>query len=821
MANQYERGANGRGSVQTNATRGTHSKRAIFRRTVFLMVVCGLLMFIPLGWKLWSIAIVHHEEYQKMASDQQTLDITVAAYRGNIYDRNGNVLAMSATVYDLILSPRDLIQGISKSDYQTEDGELDETAYQAAIQARRNLIADEVSSVLGLEREDILARLEKTNSAYEVIKKNIEGEQADQLLAFSVEQKLGYAMQMVPSTKRYYPYSSLAVHALGFVNANGGAYGIEAMYNSLLEGTVGRVVTTKMASGAEMYSSYSTYVDAQNGYDITLTIDATIQSYLEKAIEEGIQDYDVQNGAFAIAMNPKTGAILGIASSPDYDPNNYSEVIDYGLLQQIEEDVQTNYQQLKAANDLLPAGSEEKLTDEELMSKAKSQALSSAQYTQWWSKAINDTYEPGSTFKAIVLASALEEGVVSESDTFYCSGSTVVADWTIRCAKRIGHGSETLAEAVQNSCNPAFIEIGQRLGIEKFYEYFQAFGLTEASGVDLPGEEAGSNWGANMSIVDLAVASFGQRFTVSPIRMLSSFAATINGGYLMQPYIVQSVTDQNGNVIQSTEPTVVRQVISEETSRKVAAILETVVNTSTGSGRFAYQAGYRIGGKTGSSETGDDTRTIVSFIGFAPADDPEVIVLLAFDKPQQSAPGSNYSTTGVYISGGNMSAKTAGPMLANILDYLGVEKQLSAEESAAVDVTTPQVTGQTVSDAASALSDKNLKYRTVGSGDTVTSQIPVAGASVPGGSTVVLYLGDAVPEESAAVPNVIGLTYEAAKNRLENAGFFMRSYGVSVYYSNSTTAEKQSIAAGETAAIGTVIDVGFYDTIEDGPVKVD
>ena len=821
MANQYERGTNGRGSVQTNATRGTHSKRAIFRRTVFLMVVCGLLMFIPLGWKLWSIAIVHHEEYQKMASDQQTLDITVAAYRGNIYDRNGNVLAMSATVYDLILSPRDLIQGISKSDYQTEDGELDETAYQAAIQARRSLIADEVSSVLGLEREDILARLEKTNSAYEVIKKNIEGEQADQLLAFSVEQKLGYAMQMVPSTKRYYPYSSLAAQALGFVNANGGAYGIEAKYNDLLEGTVGRVVTTKMASGAEMYNSYSSYVDAQNGYDITLTIDTTIQSYLEKAIEEGIQDYDVQNGAFAIAMNPKTGAILGIASSPDYDPNNYSEVIDYGLLQQVEEDIQTNYQQLKAANDLLPAGSEEKLTDEELMSKAKSQALSSAQYAQWWSKAVNDTYEPGSTFKAIVLASALEEGVVSESDTFYCNGAAVVADWTIRCAKRTGHGSENLAEAVQNSCNPAFIEIGQRLGIEKFYEYFQAFGLTETSGVDLPGEVAGSNWGADMGIVDLAVASFGQRFTVSPVRMISSFAAVINGGYLMQPYIVQSVTDQNGNVIQSTEPTVVRQVISEETSRRATAILETVVSAPKGSGRFAYQAGYRIGGKTGSSETGDDTRTIVSFIGFAPADDPEVIILLAFDKPQQSAPGSNYSTTGVYISGGNMSAKTAGPMLANILDYLGVEKQLSAEESAAVDVTTPRVTGQTVSDAASALSDKNLKYRTVGSGDAVTAQIPVAGASVPGGSTVVLYLGDAVPEESAAVPNVIGLTYEAAKNRLENAGFFMRSYGVSVYYSNSTTAEKQSIAAGETAAIGTVIDVGFYDTIEDGPVKVD
>lgn len=821
MASKYERGANGRGSVPSAATRGTHSKRAIFRRTVFLMVVCGVLMFIPLGWKLWNIAIVHHEEYQNMATRQQTLDYEVAASRGNIYDRNGNVMAMSSTVYQLIVSPVDLEKSVPTKD---GDGEpLDSEVRQAMLEAKRDQLAKDIAQLVpGLDVEWLEGQVRKVGSYYQVLKSNIEEEDAKTIRAYITENKAAAFLYLNPGTKRYYPYSGLAAQALGFVNANGGAYGIEAMYNDLLEGTVGRVVTSRRGgSGGEVYNPFATYVDAVQGYDVTLTLDATIQSYLEKAIEEGIKDYDVQNGAFAIAMNPKTGAILGIASSPDFDPNNYSQVTDDLLLKQIEEDIQTNYQKLKAANDQLPVGSEEKLTDEELMDKAKSQAYSSARDSQWWSKAVNDTYEPGSTFKAIVLASALEEGVVTESDSFYCNGAAHVAGETIRCSKRTGHGAEDLAGAVQNSCNPAFIEIGQRLGVEKFYEYFQAFGMTETSGVDLPGEVEGLNWGPNMSIVDLAVASFGQRFTISPIRMISSFAAVVNGGYLMEPYIVQSVTDQNGNVIQNTEPTVVRQVISEETSRRAAAILETVVNAPKGSGRFAYQAGYRIGGKTGSSETGDSTRTIVSFIGFAPADDPEVIVLLAFDKPQQSAPGSNYSTTGVYISGGNMSAVKAGPMLANILDYLGVEKEYTAEESAAVDVSTPRVTGETVAKAAETLAGKNLKYRTVGEGDTVKAQVPAAGSSIPGGSTVVLYLGDTAPEETGTVPDVTGLTYEAAKSRLENAGFFMRASGVSVYYGNTTTANSQSVAGGETAAIGTVINVGFFNVVEDGPAGIE
>ena len=813
MTDRYDRQE--RRSAAPTQTRGSHSKRTIFRRTVFMMVVCGVLMFIPLGWKLWDIAIVHHDEYQLKASNQQTLDMSVSASRGNIYDRNGNVMAMSATVYNLILSPNDLVKSVPTED--EEGNELSDSLYDAAVSAKQEQVKRDLMALIpSLDEEKLDTQIHATKYSYREVKTNIEEEDAEAIREYISENKTSAYLYLIPSTKRYYPYSSLAAQALGFVNADGGAYGIEAKYNDLLEGTSGRVVTTKTGNGVEMFNTYSEYIDAQDGYDVTLTIDATIQSYLEKAIEEGIQDYAVQNGAFGIAMNPKTGEILAIASSPDFDPNNYSEITDEILNASIDTNAETIYQQLKANNT-------ENLTEEELRAQARGQAYNQAVMSQWRSKAVNDTYEPGSTFKAIVLSMALEEGLVSESDTFTCTGGVRVDGYSdiIRCSKRTGHGTQTLAQAVQNSCNPAFIAIGQRLGVERFYEYFQAFGYTEMTGVDLPSEAEGINWGENMTNVDLAVASFGQRFTTTPIQQITAFSAVINGGKLMQPYIVKSVTDQNGNVIQNTEPTLVRQVISEQTSRRATAILESVVSEPKGSGHNAYQAGYRIGGKTGSSETGDKSRIIVSFIGFAPADDPELVVLLAFDKPEQTYEGSNWSTTGVYISGGNMSAKTAGPMLADMLDYLGIEKEYTAEESAAVDVSTPTVTGMTVAQAEEALKEKNLSYRTMGSGDTVTSQVPSAGASVPGGSTVILYLGDTKPAETGTVPDVTGLSYEAAKTRLENAGFFMRAAGVSTYYTNSTTADSQSIAGGETAAIGTVIDVQFFNMVEDGAVGVD
>lgn len=798
-----DRGRTGKDRKQQES----RSKRLVFRRTVLLMALFGVGIFLPLIGQIWNIAVVEHDFYQRKAMDQQTRDVSVSAARGNIYDANGSVMAMSATVYNLILSPLDLLNSIDQDDY-TEDGVLDQAAYDRAVQEKRDMITDKVCDILGLDREATAERMTRTYSQYEVLKKNIETEQADELQAFITEQKLGYSLYLSPTTKRYYPFGSMAAQVLGFCNSEGGAYGLEARYDDVLEGTAGRVVTTKTGYGTEIYNSYSEYVDAKDGYNLNLTLDSTIQAYAEKTLEEGIKEFDVTAGGWCIVMNPKTGAIYAMASAPEYDPNEYGTVLD---------------ERLKAT---LDAAKQDMNTSQE----AYQQMLSNYQNKQWRSQAYMDTYEPGSTFKAVVLAAALEEGVVTENDTFYCPGYGMVSGWSspISCSKKApGHQSQTLTQAVQHSCNPAFMEIGSRLGIDKFYEYFKAFGLYGDTDLDLPGEANNGNdnlvWNKNsMTNVDLAVASFGQRFQVTPIQMITAFSATINGGYLMQPYVVDSISDSDGNVLQKTEPTVVRQVISQQTSQKVASILEKVVSDpKDGTGKNAYQAGYRIGGKTGTSETSVKGEVVVSFMAFAPADDPEVVVLLAYNTPARSAPGSNIGTTGTYISGGNMPAKKMGPLMGEILDYLGVEKQYTADETAIADVGVPNVKGVTQEQAKTALAKKNLTFRTVGEGEYVTAQIPASGSVIPGSSTVILYMGGQ-PEESGTIPDVTGLGYEAAKKKLEAAGFFMRASGASTYYGNASKVQNQSIAAGETAALGTVVDLKFSTPdVEDGYVYTD
>ena len=802
------------GRMEERQRRERTSKQLIFRRTVCLMIIFGVLSFIPLGWKLWDIAIVHHEEYQMRQINQSTRDVEVRSNRGTIRDTSGNVLAMSATVYNLILSPLDLVNSIDQRKFKNEDGVLDEAAYNAAIQARRDLITDKICSVLELDRESVTKRMERTNSQYEIVKKNIEGEQAEQLQAFIAENKLGYSLIMTPTTKRYYPFSSVASHVVGFVNDNGGAYGVEAAYEDVLEGTSGRVVTSKTGAGTEIYNSYSDYIDAVDGNDITLTIDASIQRMAEQTLAAGIEKYEVQNGGICVVMNPKTGAVLGMASAPNYDLNSYGTIHDPTLNAQAAAQTEREYQSLRGQG--LKDKEGKLLTDEQLRKQASNTAVGAALNKQWRSKVLNDTYEPGSTFKSVVLAAALEAGVISDRDHFFCPGFYVVNGRSIACSERRGHGDQTLAEAVQNSCNPAFMMIGQKLGAEKFYDYYEAFGLKEETGIDLPGEAKGQTWGRDFftsaeGYLSLATASFGQRFTVSPLQLLSAFSATINGGYLMQPYVLQSISDSQGTIIRQTEPTVVRQVVSEQTSRHAAEILESVV--SEGTGRNAYVAGYRIGGKTGTAEgeVGVYDEEIVSFVGFAPANDPQVIALLYFDTPKHASPRSKYGSTGYYISGGQMAAPLAGQLIANVLDYLGVERQYTQEEAAAADVSVPKVTGYDLDTAKAALKRKNLTCRTVGTGTTVTGQIPAVGATIPGNSTVILYMGEEAPVDQVIVPNLKGLTYDQAKKKLNELGLYLRASGVS-YYSAATKALDQSMGAGETVDRGTVVPVRFVDT---------
>ena len=748
------------------------ANRKIFGRTVILMMICGVVIFIPVLYKLWYWQIHRHEEISQRAVAQQTSEHAVTAERGTIFDTQGNTLAISSTAYDVILSPKAIkekqvavnAEAAKDSDYQAYDV-LD-------------LISTTLPTLLeGTTEEDIRAKCEDTSSQYQKVASKIDATTEENLRTFISENGLSSCIYLTDNSKRYYPYATLAAQVVGFTNANGGAYGIEAELNDELSGEEGLVVTAKNASGTDLKDFYQEYYDAENGENVYLTLDATIQQYCEETLADGIEKYDVRNGGFVIAMDCDTGGILGMASSPTYDLNQYSTVIDTVLQQEIE--------------------------DEEL---SESEALNE----MWRNKAINDSYEPGSTFKAIVLATGLEEGVISEQDTFNCSGSIKISDRTIRCSNRSGHGHQTLAAAVGNSCNPAFINIGQRIGAETFYQYLEKFGFQSSTGIDLPGEGSNVIWDFDgFGITELATASFGQRFTVTPISLITAINAVVNGGYLYTPHVVDHIESEDGEVTYRADTTPVRQVISEETSARCAEILEGVVTSYTG--KNAYMAGYRIGGKTGTSQTLVDDEYVVSFMGFAPADDPQIIVLMAFDSPKVAAPGSNICTTGYYISGGNMAAPMAGTLISQILDYQGFEKEYTSDDLSGATVTMPNVEGKNESEAAELLSERDLSYRKVGNGETVTGQIPAAGEGIPGGSEVLLYMGGEAPDSQVKVPDLTGMTVERAKAALEEKNLYMAVSGASGDYTSTTLAYNQSEEAGSEVERGTVVTVYFQD----------
>ena len=783
------------------------ANRTILVRTLILLAVFGVAVFIPLFVRLWQIQIRDYDRFQELAVEQQTGDSVVAAQRGVIYDRNGEVLAMSATVYNIQLSPKEILACQEAYADDVKNGkELDYP------EPTDEFIASNLAQILGLEEEDILKRLEKTYSMYEIIAQRVDEDTRNEVLAFTTENHIT-GIFTPPTTMRIYPKGSLAAQVIGWVNPNTentGAYGIEAQYESVLAGETGRIVTAKNADGTQMLYQYENYYDGMDGCDLELTLDSKIQSFCENILAKGIEQFEVQDGGFCIAMDPNTGEILAWANSPTFDPNDPWAVSDPVLLQYLADIESGEYTKEEAYQKALAEGA----TTEEARDTAISAAESEVLYKQWANRSISSTYEPGSTFKSIVLAAALEEGVVSESSTFYCSGVAQVDGWSgapIQCSDRDGHGTQTLAKAVANSCNPAFIAIGQALGAEKFYNYLEDFGFLEKTGIDVLGESNINPVSRDkFTNVDLAVASFGQRFQVTPLQLITAAAAVINGGHLMQPYVVSQVTDPDGNVVQHTEPTEVRQVISEQTSERCRTILEGVVNGGTG--HNAAVEGYRIGGKTGSSQTlyGSDY-TIVSFLGFAPADDPQVIILLAYNSPKPAAPGANTTAGGWYISGGNMAAPMAGELLEDILGYLGVEKTYTAS----ADVLVPNLVGLDLASATASLEKNGLSLRTVGDGAAVTGQIPAAGASIPGGSQVVLYMGEEVPTDQVTVPSVVGLTAAQAEEKLAAQGLYMRATGASDY-SSGVVAYEQSVAAGTSVDRGTTVEVRFSDSSASG-----
>lgn len=784
------------------------SNRSLFRRTIFLMATLGIGIFLPLIVQLYKLQIVEQEDWEKRAANQQTKSVSVPANRGTIYDREGRAMAMSATVYKLILSPMGVYGSVNKDNY-TKDGKLDETAYEKALYDLRKTIVDGIVELFGYDEERLWQRIERTNSGYEVLYFELEEEDAEKARQFISEKKLSAGLQLTPSSKRYYPYSSIGSHILGYMGQTEtsgdnkvGKAGIEAGYEDVLSGQLGKVVTSKNGWGMEMISGYEMYFDAQNGYDVTLTLDERVQAMLEQTLAEGIETYDVQNGAFGVAINPQTGAVLAMASSPDFDPNDWNALLSDDLRAQVE--------QVKT----------------EEGDEAADAAWKEAWDAQMRNRALSDAYEPGSVFKPITVSMALEEGIVSMDDHFYCGGGKTVGGRNIGCHKKSGHKDQDLTHVVMNSCNVGLMDIAERMGPDIMWKYFEDFGLFDYTGIDLAGEGHWQFWTEEAfkgpyGAQSVATSSFGQTFAITPLQMISAFAAVINGGHLLQPYLVQTVTDGDNNTVFYHETQEVRQVISESTSDKVRGILEQVV--AEGSGHNAYMSGYSIGGKTGTSEnivkkaldpTNDDV--MCSFMGFAPVENPQVLVLVVYDTPKRSAPGSNYTASGSYISGGNIAAPMAGALIANILDYMGIEKQYSADELAGADTMMPRVVGQELTVAKGALQGQGFECRTVGTGSIVTGQVPAAGAYIPGGSNVVLYLGDEAPEEQVATPDLAGMSPTAAKVKLEEQGLFMRATGVVDYTDPTVVMAAQSVDAGTMVSPGTVVEVRFVTNVEYG-----
>lgn len=740
------------GEINRKSEKVRRANRIIQNRTMILMAVLGVLVFLILVIKLFSLQILRHDELEAKALDQQTRSTEVAATRGTIYDRNGNIMAISATAETVFLSPLEMDRALSDKDNP--------------VAWTKDSVAQKLSEILEINKEGILKKMERTDSQYEVLKLRVEEDVADQIRTFINDEGV-VGVYMVTDAKRYYPYATLASQIIGFVGTdNYGLYGLEARYNDVLDGETGLVVSTKDPTGSDMLYGYEQYYKAQNGSDIVLTLDATVQYYVEKALGEMVTSTEAQ-GATGIVMDVETGAVLAMASSPTYDLNDPSAVYESRLASLVK-DGQLN--------------------------------LADAQLRQWRNRAINDTYEPGSTFKVLTLAAALEEGVIDENTTFDCTGSIHVLDATIHCSNRAGHGHQTLEQTAGNSCNPAFITYGLRLGTEKFYRYMKDFGLVNGSGIDLEGEALGIFAPQETaSELDLACYAFGQNFNTTPVALISAQAACINGGYLHTPYVVERVVDSEGNVLSSHDSTPVRQVVSEETSALVRQCLEYVV--SSGTGRNGQVHGYRIGGKTGTADKGNTGEVVLSFMCFAPADDPKYIMLLTLDSP-----------TGEGRGGGGTVAPYASRIMGEILPYLGVEPSYSAEELLGSDTTVNYVIGMTVADAEEKLKSKGFSVKIVGDGDTVTDQTPEGGTVIPGKSRVILYAGSEKPDTLCTVPSLVGLSPSEANMAVSSAGLLLRFTGTTDSGSGSVRVINQSEAAGAQVEAGTVISVQLSDS---------
>jgi len=754
------------------------------KRILLVMLTLGMLAFVPVGWRLYVLMIENYDYYAGLALRNQTRTTAVTAHRGDIYDRNMNILATSVSVENVYLDPHELKQ--SKADIPSLSRALGE--------------------ILDVDPEWIAEQAGDIRQRYKQIGTRVEEQTAGKIRSYINENNIS-GVHLEPTSRRAYPFGTLAAQVIGFTNAsNEGSEGVEAAYNSYLAGSTGKVITTKGNNEMDMPFSYENYVSSRQGSSVILTLDTTVQACLEKQMAAAIARYDVRNGAFGLVMNAKTGEILAMATLGSYDPNQYLELTDPKAIADVQE-LEDAYLAQAEGSEAYAAGK-----------KAYLDALSAARLKQWRNRVLSDGYEPGSTFKVLTMAAALDCGAIDLNTSFHCSGAEQIPGRAqlLHCWRSAGHGAEKTPQALQNSCNIAFAHIALKLGGERFYEYVERFGVLEKTGIDLAGESKGiffdkalvtntDKWGT----ASLTSGSFGQTFKITPLQLVRAIASVVNGGNLLEPYIVSEVVDADGNTVLKAEPTVVRQTIRKETSDTMRTLIESVV--TEGTAKNARVAGFAIGGKTGTSEKIDvfDENgqrvqdKIVSFVGIAPMDDPEYIVLVALDTPSRE--------TGIYISGGVMAAPTVGAVMADILPYLGVKRSYSETDAAGQEIVMEDLSGLTAADAERKLKELGLTAKFSGTGETVTGQIPAAEQTIPGGSEVLVYLGEEPQRENVAVPDFTGMNRQQAGDAAGALGLYILVTGNDGVAAN-VTVTSQSIPRDTQVSPGTTITLEFTDT---------
>ena len=776
--------------------------RARIGALTLLFVVCG---FGLVALRLLYMQVFQYDFYIQQATSLQTRDSFITPNRGTIYDANMQVLAESASVERICVTP-----GAVVSESDVKKG--------ISAESQQQTLATILSDTLGVDYDTVLGKIQNTDSGYEIIAQKVDKDVSRELY-----EKLDAAgctgVYSEPDTKRYYQQGSFLSAVLGYVNSdNNGTYGLESQYNDVLSGTAGRIVRVQNGQNQDVTPEASTEIPAQDGNSLVLTIDSDIQNILEKHLETALADNpNARDGVSGIVMDVKTGEVLAMANLPDFDPNNAYQLTSERYIDELKEDVAKIledagvsatisdkwYQEGGLANLPESIQNNDDLVDK--LGAARVKILTKS----WRNPVVSDNYEPGSTFKLMTVASAYELGTAHEQDTYVCGGSMQVENWTIRCHNTGGHGTQTLTEALMNSCNVAMMQIAEKTGKDRFYQFLKAFGMTEPTGIDLPAESGGQFYDPDSDAwneVSLATASFGQRFTVTPLMELNMVCAIVDDGKLKQPYVVKQVLNADGSVQSTTESKVVRQVISEDTSAYMREAMEQVV--ASGTGKNAYVSGYRIGGKTATSEIlseeGDEEpRYTASFIGVAPMDDPQIAVLVAINDIPESSPHG----------GGAIAAPVVGRIMEEVLPYIGVTSVYADDESDRREVSVPSVVGQTEEQAASTLEQAGFGYRVVGDGDTVTDQVPASGVRIPVSGRVILYMGENKPTEQIEVPDLTGLTPDECRDTLEQYGLYLRQKGVAnSQVTGSTTASRQSPAAGTKVNIGSVVTVEFSDT---------